>query len=78
MSEIVWEDPPDRHLGAAGRNVSELVAELKNHPGKWALVREDTLGKSSSAATYLKRRYGCETRTRTSDGTTKLYARWPE
>jgi hypothetical protein len=38
-SALVWEDPPDRYARAV-RNWQKIVAELKAHPGKWAVIAE--------------------------------------
>jgi hypothetical protein len=82
MTDVVWEDPPPdsrgRGLsGAAARNAA-ILAEVKAHPGKWALVSEDI---ARSVAQAWKKK-GCETRTATNGrGVTargKLYVRWPE
>lgn len=77
MTEMVWEDPPPPTT-APESSLPALVAELKSHPGKWALVSEDASNRLNSRATYLKQRYGCDAAIRTTDGKSRLYARWPE
>lgn len=78
--QIKWQDPPEPSTGR-GRQTSrerdQLVAQLKNHPGKWALILEDQ--KSSSAATSMRKR-GCEARSvrHRKTNTYDVYARWPE
>jgi hypothetical protein len=44
-----WEDPPERsHKGARQSYVKE-TAELRAHPGEWAVIREFPLNKRPSA-----------------------------
>lgn len=88
MSEVVWEDPPadSRGFGPKRGRWVDLAEELKEHPGKWALVLKDaTWRQVNSAYASLKKR-GCETRfhgatveARSNDSATmSMYARWPE
>jgi hypothetical protein len=82
MTDIVWEDPPPngkgRGLGPAAARNAAILAEVKAHPGKWALVSEDI---ARSVAGQWKKK-GCETRTASNGGPNasrgKLYVRWPE
>lgn len=85
VSDIVWEDPP---AGWRPRWVAEFVKELREHPGKWAVVQSPTRSDdviNSSTVTRL-RHAGCEVRTSTLDsdrqpmirGTLRAWARWPE
>lgn len=74
---INWEDPPVSNNGmyARAREIDKTVAELKQHPGKWAKVATGAPSNSGSAS-WRKR--GCEvTTTRTPDGV-DIYTRWPE
>ena len=78
MTDIVWEDPPARDYQGGSRpgSAMRLVDELKRHPGKWALAY--SAARSTGASSYLKK-LGCESQTRrNADGTTRVYARWPE
>lgn len=75
--KIKWQDPPESGIGRgrqASRERDQLVEELKEHPGKWALILEDQ--KSSSAAASMRKR-GCEARTvrHKETGTYDVYAR---
>lgn len=77
MSDIVWEEPAST-AGRGQRRWAEITAELKKHPGKWALVGENEW---SGVSLRLKRVYGldCTVRGTTQDGrAAKIYARWPE
>jgi hypothetical protein len=79
MPDIVWEDPPDTAGRGGGEAIRAFVAELKAHPGKWALWKTyDSDGSAAGSQQYLKRYYGCEARRRTIDGEHRVYARWPE
>lgn len=69
---LVWKDPPPSKT--FGKLAGE-IAELKAHPGVWALVREST----HRSAGISWERHGCETTLRKNpDGTWQVYARWPE
>lgn len=79
MSPIVWQDPPPSRSNTPKWR-SAVIAELKQHPGAWALVEP---GKSSGSYAYLWRRKGCEATSRLvrpADGKPcfDIYARWPE
>ena len=77
MTDVVWEDPPisARGGGARGR-LRVLLAELKEHPGKWAISHPAAQSPSSA---YPLKRVGCEVTSRKNDdGTYRVYARWPE
>lgn len=76
MVEIIWQEPPP----AVSTEKAAILAELQNHPGRWALLGKD---KSSSAAADPWRKLGCEAvARRTNPGEKKclydVYARWPE
>lgn len=76
---IKWKEPPENKAGtgrAASRERAQIVAQLKDNPGQWALVQE--AAKNSSAISNWKNR-GCEATSRKrDDGLTDIYARWPE
>jgi hypothetical protein len=74
---IEWQDPPPKHRRGTV-DWASIVAELSEHPGKWALILTDA-NKVNSRLGYLKSRYGLEIRTQiNADGTYKLWARVPE
>ena len=56
MTDLVWEDPPipARGGGAHGR-LGRLLAELKEHPGKWAISHPAAQSPSSG---YPLKRFG--------------------
>jgi len=42
-TEIIWQDPPNPYTGHGKRGIGRLQKidiELRNNPGKWALVKE--------------------------------------
>lgn len=68
-----WKDPPPA-TGGPRHELDAEVDELKQHPGRWALVRENCVASARDA--YVRR--GCETTTRAAGGGKfNLYARWP-
>ena len=68
---LVWEDPPPKKKGGGGRREA-----MRAHPGKWLLWAANA---KSSSATLPLRAGGFETTVRAnSDGTWRIYARWPE
>lgn len=74
MAEIVWKEPPPRtYRGKAGRWVA-VAAELRAHPGEWALVATDV---TPNLAQTLKR-HGLETAVRgiRNKKAAEVYARW--
>lgn len=79
--EINWKEPPPSATGRKGAamDYDALTAEMKQHPGRWALVSEKV---TPGRLNPLKRR-GLEVRTVTAGlgyerGFADLYARWPE
>lgn len=76
---IKWQEPPEEKPGGCrteSRKRDAVVAQLKEHPGRWALVQPGVKG--SSPMTGWKKR-GCEATSRKrDDGLTDIYARWPE
>lgn len=44
--DLVFEDPPEREYGRIASELREALQELRNHPGRFAVVFE---GKSSTA-----------------------------
>lgn len=79
MSDVEWTDPPPpSKSGEKGSYRAPILAALQTRPGQWAIVRRNTQGQFGSAGTVL-RKAGCEVATRKmEDGTSVLYARWPE
>lgn len=81
MTDIIWEDPPPRQRGGGrGFDYDGFVAELKKHPGKWAVVRPGGAYSGAFGDAHQRlRRCGCDALQRKQpDGTYTLYARWPE
>ena len=37
---IEWADPPPRKRGQVSIHTPELLAELRAHPGEWALIQK--------------------------------------
>lgn len=74
MVEIVWQDPPTKRQRPG--EYDDLIAVLKQNPGKWALISKDWKTPSAPAAF---RQQGCEaTNRKNKDGTTwSVYARCP-
>lgn len=73
--DLVWEDPPDNPTGVRGKSRIDLViAELRLHPGKWAIVATYDANTSATGVADKFKRSGCESTTRGGD----IYARWPE
>jgi hypothetical protein len=72
---LIWEDPPPRIRGGS-TEPPDWLAELKAHPGKWAIVI--ARAKSNSTAASLRKRWGIEVTARgnKADGW-KIYARVP-
>lgn len=54
MSELIWEDPPAGSRG--GRNGwAHVVAELREHAGKWAIIAvKDNNGAATSLAATIR------------------------
>jgi len=73
MSVVRWEDPPpDRNRWKAA------ALELQQHPGKWALVVEDTTKTVARNCRMALREHGCEVTERKIDGRgIGVWARWP-
>lgn len=74
---ITWQEPPTT-AGPTGPRANEVVALLKQNPGRWALVET---GVSSTRGEKWKRR-GCIITTRATvglDGPNRrdVYACWP-
>jgi hypothetical protein len=81
MADVVWEDPPPGEFRAnRRREIDAVVAELRDHAGKWALVRTHQDGDLNnawqSARPYQRR--GCEAAVRRVGDERRVYARWPE
>lgn len=76
-TEITWEDPPDSRSGGSRNDWAAVAHSLKEHPGKWALVKEGPRGRSGTVK-YRLQSLGCEATTRTEGPVERLYARWPE
>jgi hypothetical protein len=82
--KIIWKDPPpapQRDPRGKHNDSMRVVAELRKHPGKWALVETGLQPKPATSTRMRWRRYGCEAEIRTdpNEPTTRVvYARWPE
>lgn len=74
MVEITWQDPPTRRQRPGEHD--ELIAVLKQNPGKWALISKDWKTNTSPA---VFKQQGCEATTRKNkDGKTwSVYVRCP-
>ena len=73
------DPPPIRHnSGSRSSEWAEVHRHLKSHPGEWFVVkRYKNAASASSTASYVKKTYeGLETKVRTEDGGTDLYARY--
>lgn len=71
---VTWQDPPTRH-GRVFRD--EILAELRAHPGRWALIRTYPWEHSGSYPKHpadLELRFVYYTR-RPGPARTELYAR---
>lgn len=51
MTEIIWQDPPGELRGLPSGADAEFAAQLRAHPGKWAIWRTEI---GSSEATGVK------------------------
>lgn len=76
MVEMIWKEPPP----AVSAEKAAILTELRNHPGRWALVQQD---RSSSSAAAPWQKLGCESKAaRKNPGEAPakydVYARWPE
>lgn len=73
---IIWQDPPAPMKGRERTvELDALAAELKAHPGRWALVATNPYPGASKQ--YKNRGLQVITRTR-PDGKYDVYARAPE
>lgn len=76
--EMIWEDPGPARVGRPGdSHLSQVLAELQKHPGRWAKVAES---KANGGQGSWWKKQGCEATTRRDRerGVTATYARWPE
>jgi hypothetical protein len=72
--EMIWRDPPPDPRLRYGK-LQAFVAELQNHPKRWAVYSESA-GKGMAAANR-KHYPGTEWVSRgNGDGTTTVYGRW--
>lgn len=75
---LVWKEPPPRRSGVSAA-YDGVIEQLKDNPGKWALVTDEW---STSAAPAALAKAGCEvTCRRIKDSNPKkfeVYARYPE
>lgn len=78
MVEIMWQDPPTRRQRPG--EYESAIAELKKHPGRWALISAEW---KTAHAPNAFRQAGCEITSRRNkdaeDGTKSwsVYARFP-
>ena len=77
-SVVSWcEPPPKSRVGSTGK-WQRFAEELKARPGEWALVLEDVPTRYATTGAYKSlRRVGCEATTRTANGVSSVWARWP-
>lgn len=78
--KLEWSTPPGRVTGQQAAR-AHIAEELKQRPGKWALVETDVAASTRKSW----QRLGCEATTRRrveGDGSTAfthdVYARWPK
>jgi hypothetical protein len=77
MSKMEWGELPTPRRSSTGVKYAKLRDELKQRPGKWAMVYEGP--RRSSVAVYMGlRRNGCEAHTHTVGGKkdVQVWARW--
>lgn len=76
--ELIWKEPPPDSRGPRAGTSARILAQLKAHPGEWALV---ATGASINALGGFRPQFkhaGCEVMGRTApDGTGQLFARFP-
>ena len=70
---VEWMDPP-RSINPRQQEIEADVAELKAHPGEWALVVRE----ASEAAARAYQRRGCRTRIALTEDRRhyNIYAMW--
>jgi hypothetical protein len=79
MVEIVWQDPPTRRQRPG--EYEATIAELKKHPGRWALIASDW---KTAHAPNAFRQAGCEITARRNKDTKggvksfSVFARFPQ
>lgn len=76
--EFTWQDPPPAKRGGKNERWRTLSEELKEVPGKWALIVERGDHAITATARSALAHYGIEVVQRTVDGGYDIYARWPE
>ena len=78
MSDLTWQDPPRAASGPASKEIwNSVAAQLREHPGQWALVR--AAAGSPAIGQPAAQRLGLERTTRkNADGTWDIYMRAPE
>ncbi|MBT2594752.1 hypothetical protein [Arthrobacter sp. ISL-72] len=77
MTEMAWQDPPTERTRPG--QYDEVIAQLKIHPGRWALLKTDWKAKTPP---NVLRQNGCETTVRkvkleNGEEARHLYARFP-
>lgn len=71
---VRWKNPPkERNYG----KWKVLVDVLRTQPGRWAEAHQDPVPEAAYSVASLLRKYGCEATTRTRDGISAVYVRWP-
>lgn len=84
MSELIWEEPPARTSWSVRRDHVAIAAQLKSHPGQWAIIEAGERNNINNVAMRIKggvlpayRPAGAfEAVTRTKDGEVCVYARY--
>lgn len=74
MKELVWEDPPEKSRKVRDTQTRRLIAQLQEHPGKWARLDEFGAQPTNPRRANHLRQSGIETACRQG----VIYARWPE
>lgn len=75
---VVWENPPPSSSGNDPVDVSDILAELMRHPGRWGKVHTGG-GSGTSRRAAMLRNAGCVVKTtRAGGGKRTLYAKFPD
>lgn len=84
---IKWETPPPAvplrsgytPMGRPNPSYDAILAELQQHPGRWAIVKRMPISQMSRAGAPIKalKDRGCEATQRSVARVTQIYARWP-
>lgn len=80
--DLVFRDPPEQvHHRTGQGSVQQLLARLKNHPNRWAVIghtRETRIAASKSKDYYRQSFKDIEFMVAEEDGGWNIYARYPK